>query len=337
MNKQQLIGSDKSDHTMPEASNNLSINVGLSACLAGHNVRYNGGHTQSKLCLGVLSQHVNFKTFCPEVAAGFGTPRPTMRLIGDPKEPRLVFSDRDDVDLSAQLKAGFEPQLAAMNDLDGYILMKNSPSCGLERIKVYQPNGHPHTLRTAGLFADALQKTYPLMPIEEEGRLHDSRLFENFIIRVYAHNHYRKEVIEQPSIHNLTQFHSSYKFLLMAHDQKKKRDLGQLLAHHSQFDLDQLIQDYFSLFMETLKKPASKKNHANTLLHLLGYIKHATPSAARQHIVSVIKKYKEGLTPLSTPLTLITHYLSQHGSDYINTQRYLNPYPENMNPIRNYC
>lgn len=333
MGKQIMIANQETTDT----SNQPSIQVGLSACLAGQEVRYNGGHTQSRLCLDVLGKHFAFKSFCPEVAAGFGTPRPTMRLIGNPESPNLVFSDGDTSDLTEQLTNGFTHKLPELGDLDGYILMKNSPSCGLERVKVYQPNGHAHQTRTAGIFAQALKEKYPLMPIEEEGRLHDDKLFDNFVLRVYAHNNFRREVLNEPSVHSLIEFHSSYKYLLMTHDQKSYKSLGQLLGSHKKAPLDELIDTYFNTFMEALAKPANRKNHTNTLLHILGYLKTSVPSMARQNIVDVIFKYKEGITPLATPLSLLTHYLKQYGSRYINAQRYLNPYPETIHPIRKYC
>jgi len=330
MDKKHIIATDS---TVADAESR-SIQVGLSACLAGHEVRYNGGHTLSRLCNNVLSDHFTFKTFCPEVAAGFGTPRPTMRLIGDPESPQLVFSTGDTSDLTGQLVNGFESKLPELGNLDGYILMKNSPSCGLERVKVYQPNGHPHQIKSSGLFAKALKERFPKMPIEEEGRLHDDKLFDNFILRVYAYSHFRREVLNQPDLHKLMSFHSKYKYMLMAHNQEKHQYLGRLLGSHDKAPIDELVETYFSTFMQALSKPANKNNHTNTLLHILGYLKKTVPSSARQNIVDVIYKYREGLVPLTTPLTLLTHYLTQHGSNYINKQRYLAPYPESIHPLR---
>jgi uncharacterized protein YbgA (DUF1722 family)/uncharacterized protein YbbK (DUF523 family) len=329
MNNPNTIASDKPDNSLSQHT----INVGISACLTGNEVRYNGGHTQSRLCLDLLSQCFTFTNFCPEVAAGFGIPRPTMRLTGDPDSPRLVFSNDDSNDLTGQLVKGFEKELPKMSHLDGYILMKNSPSCGLERIKVYQANGHPHQKRTAGVFAKALKKQYPLMPIEEEGRLHDSNLFDNFLLRVYAYSNFRKDVLEQPSLHHLMLFHSSYKYLLMAHNQDKCRALGRLLGSHKNDALEALIHSYFSGFIEALSKPASRKNHTNALFHILGYLKDKLPPMATEHIVTVIHNYNNGLTPLTTPLTLLKHHLMQHGCDYIKEQRYLEPYPEKISPM----
>ncbi len=329
------LANDIAVTNLPEATSKAAINVGLSACLAGHEVRYNGGHTQSKLCLNHLSKHFSFKTFCPEVSAGFSTPRPAMRLIGDPDNPTLTYSNDDNSDLTAQLIAGFEDKLAGFSDFDGYILMRNSPSCGLERIKVYQDSGYPHDQRTSGLFAKALKERYPFMPIEEEGRLHDARLYENFVLRVYAYHNFRNEVLTEPSAHKLIQFHSSYKYLLMAHHQASYKSLGKMLAQTKNVPLDSLLSDYFNQFIAALSKPATKKNHTNTLMHISGYLKESVPSQARQDIAEVIKKYNEGIVPLITPLTLLKHYLQQYGSDYIRAQRYLEPYPESLGLANN--
>ena len=333
MNKLNIIASDKT------LANNdqTSIQIGISACLAGDSVRYNGGHTQSRLCLDVLSEHFNFKTFCPEVAAGFGIPRPTMRLIGNPDAPQLVFSNDESADLTEQQVDGYAKELPKLGGLDGYILMKNSPSCGLERVKVYQPNGHPHEIRTAGLFAQALKDRYPLMPIEEEGRLHDPKLFDNFVVRVYAYHDFRETVLSAPSVRKLIEFHSRYKYLLMAHNQTQYRKLGQLLGAQKKPALNELLDLYFTDFMFALSKPASKENHTNTLLHILGYLRESVSGPARQSITDTIHKYRQGILPLTTPLTLLKHYLDIYGSSYIKSQRYLDPYPESISPIRKYC
>jgi uncharacterized protein YbgA (DUF1722 family)/uncharacterized protein YbbK (DUF523 family) len=307
-----------------------AIKVGLSVCLAGHEVRYNGGHKQSRLCLDTLSQHFEFETFCPEAAAGFGTPRPSMRLVGNPEKPRLTYTKDNDTqpDLTQQLTAGFADRVNDSTHLDGYIFIKNSPSCGLERVKVYQESGHPHRIPGRGLFAEAMKQQYGLLPMEEEGRLHDAYLRENFILRVYAHYYFRHEVLAAPTAHSLLQFHSRYKYVLMAHSQTAYKSLGRLLANAGEQLIDSLLQQYFEQFMTALAKPATRKNHTNTMLHILGYLKRDVASEARQSIVETIEQYRNGIVPLVTPLTLLSHYIDQTGSDYIRAQRYLKPYPE---------
>ncbi len=306
--------------------------IGISACLAGQTVRYNGGHSQSRLCLNQLSRVFTFETFCPEVAAGFGTPRPTMRLAGQPDNPRLIFSDGDpgQPDLAAQLRSGFDAKLDAFAHLDGYILMKNSPSCGLERVKVYQDNGYPHEAKGMGIFAKALQQRYPLMPLEEEGRLHDAHLRENFILRVYTHHRFHRDVLDQLKYSNLLAFHSRYKYLLMAHSQTVYRQLGQLLASAHDDPLEETAHYYFEKLMQALSRPAGRSGNTNALLHLLGYLKKSVNSEARQDLAHTIHRYRCGEIPLVTPVTMLNHYINQVGSHYVKQQIYWQPYPDQL-------
>lgn len=306
-----------------------TINVGISACLLGHSVRYNGGHTGSKLCLNTLSQHFQYRSFCPEVAAGFGVPRPTLRLMGEVADPRLVFSGDPSKEVTPQLNQAIAAVLGSLVDLDGYILMKNSPSCGLERIKVYQESGYPHVKRTQGVFTRALQQRYPSLPIEEEGRLNDLQLRENFVLRVFAHHHFRRQVDGQLSLGALMNFHRDYKYVLLAHNQTQYRALGKLLAETTRHtDITQVRDLYHCRFMAAISTPASRKNHSNVLLHILGYLKRSVDSAARRDIILVIDRYRRGEINLATPMALIDHYVQRFGSDYIREQRYLQPYPQ---------
>ncbi len=306
------------------------IPVGISACLMGMPVRYNGGHSRSKRCMQQLSEFLRFLPFCPEVAAGFGAPRPSLRLVGNPGAPQLQWSRGGDKDLSSRLRSGFQQQLVEAADLDGYILMKNSPSCGLERIKVYQANGHPHPQRSMGLFARDLRAAYPLLPLEEEGRLNDAHLLENFVLRVYAHHNFRREVLENPGYYPLLCFHRSYKYLLMAHSYPAYRKLGRMLAESRSRALPALIAAYGECFFAALSRPARPAGHANVLLHLLGYLKKNVVGSLRRHIVQVIDEYRLGRLPLITPITLLKHHFELCGDDYIRTQRYLLPYPETL-------
>ncbi|MDH5434614.1 MAG: DUF523 and DUF1722 domain-containing protein [Gammaproteobacteria bacterium] len=317
-----------------ESMNNVEkIKIGLSACLAGKNVRYNGGHTQSALCLKVLAPYFEYLTFCPEAEAGFGIPRPAMRLSGDPDNPSLTLSSGESDDMKAQLMSGISANLNRFDDIDGYILMKNSPSCGLERIKVYQANGHPHEKKVSGLFTQSIKQQYPLLPLEEDGRLHDPKLRENFILRVYTHFQFRKQIVHAPTLNKLFQFHSQYKYILMAHNQDLVREMGRMLADGNKNQISQLTQSYFEQLMSCLKKPASHKNQTNALLHLLGYLKKEIPAASRQHIAEVIHQYRNGLVPLVAPMTLLKHYAQQSENEYFKFQQYWQPYPEDLKLI----
>lgn len=306
------------------------IPVGISACVMGEEVRYNGGHSQSRLCRNQLAEYFRFQPFCPEVAAGFGIPRPTMRLIGDPQQPTLTFSKGEHEDLSQQLLDAIAPMVERCAGLDGFILKKDSPSCGMERVKVYQASGYPHEQRGAGLFARAIMQHFPNLPLEEDGRLNDPRLRENFIMRVFAHHHFRTEVLEHPSYHNLLQFHSSYKYLLMAHSQVAYKELGRLLSAGHDQPLQPLLDQYLSRFMEAINKPASRGAHCNVMQHMMGYLKRTVEASIRQDILRVFEQYRLGEVNLATPMTLLSHYLNQKGSEYIRAQRYLEPYPAHL-------
>lgn len=314
----------------PVTESQHPIKVGISACLIGHKVRYNAGHTQSQLCSKKLERHFDFVPFCPEVAAGFSTPRPTMRLTGEPDNPQLSFTNDPNSNLTQQLVDGFTPHLDKFEELDGYILMKNSPSCGMERIKVHKIRENPTWEMGKGIFAAALQEKYPLLPVEEEGRLHDPHLRENFITRVYAFHYFKKNVMAQPSRHNLMQFHSKYKFTLLAHNQKIYRQLGPMLAKSHKAPIKEVIDQYLKLFMQALSKPATRNNNTNALMHILGYVKTDADPAAKKHIIGIIHDYKAGMLPLITPLTLIRHYVNQFGNNYVKAQSYLEPYPDNL-------
>lgn len=310
--------------------NQPNIPVGISACLMGDEVRFNGGHCHSALCTQRFSSIFSYQKFCPELAAGLNVPRPVLRLIGSPSDPSLVFTDQQDQVMTEQLKQASSAWLDQCVKWDGYILMKNSPSCGMERVKIYAEDGRTLPEKGRGVFTAELMKRYPLLPVEEEGRLNDPKLRENFILRVFAHHYFRHEVLAHPSPHTLLQFHSRYKYITLAHNQEGYRRLGKMLANAGKEDIHALAHRYFHDFMHILAKPASRKNHANTLLHLLGYLKRDVSGEARQDLANIIEEYRKGTVNLATPLTMIRHYLNQFGSDYIRSQRYLEPYPSEL-------
>lgn len=303
------------------------IKVGVSSCLLGREVRYNGGHTQSKLCLNTLSRYFEFNEFCPEVSSGFSIPRPTMRLTGDPSKPYLSYSDNHNIDLSEQLIATSRAAMPKMSELCGYILMKNSPSCGLERIKVYQNNGHPHKIKRNGLFTEQLMAHYPNMPVEEEGRLHDKHLYENFVLRVFCYHEWRASVLQDLSVSKMMSFHSKHKLVLQAHSPLQAKNLGRMLATASVSSMKEVAENYEKCFMEALSRPANKSGHCNVMMRILGFLKKTIDQKNRSDILDVIKSYRQGEVPLVAPLTLLKHYIPRCGGPYINTQNYFDPYP----------
>ncbi|MCV6626352.1 MAG: DUF523 and DUF1722 domain-containing protein, partial [Cellvibrionaceae bacterium] len=311
---------------------------GISACLLGDEVRYNAGHKRSGLCLDKLGPLLSYQKFCPEMAAGFGTPRPTLRLYGDVDSPQLVYNPGQNKNLdfnhdhAQQLRQGFEPLVGATAALDGYVLMSNSPSCGMERVKVYHraASGFEGWHMGRGLFAAALMKAQPLLPVEEEGRLNDPQLIDSFVSRVFAHWDFRQRVLGKGSFTELLNFHSRYKYLLMAHSVPAYQEAGRLLATRCKEDFERQCQDYFTVLMAGLKQVATRKSHSNALLHVLGYLRDQLPGPARQDLADHIHRYRRGEIFLATPMALLKHYLQQYGSDYICQQVYLEPYPDSL-------
>ncbi|MFP8965341.1 YbgA family protein [Pokkaliibacter sp. CJK22405] len=306
------------------------ILLGISSCLLGEEVRFNGGHKQSRYCLDVLSKYMEFQPFCPEVAIGLGIPREPIRLIGDPQAPRAVGTNNAEMDVTEAL-AEYAHKVADQIDgkVSGYLLMKNSPSCGMHRVKVYQKNGHPHIDPGRGVFAQVLSERLPLLPIEEEARLNDAVLRDNFITRVYTYYHWHQLLKEGLTPQGLIEFHARHKYLVMAHSQKHYKQLGQLLSNLSE-DLEAHASAYFKGLIETLATPASRGNHTNVLMHLLGYLKDTTPSTVRQDILTRIEQYQQGELPLVVPITLLKHHVDPEAHPYLANQVYLQPHPEKL-------
>lgn len=308
--------------------------LAISACLLGAEVRYNGGHKESRLCSRTLTEYFAFVPLCPEVAIGLGTPREPIRLVGDPAAPRAVGTLQRERDHSEPLAAYGAQMAEALDDICGYIFMQQSPSCGLERVKVYQDNGRPSEAKGRGIYAEAFCARRPDLPVEEDGRLNDPILRENFITRVYAYAQWQQLLRDGLTRKTLLDFHSRYKYLLMATNPLQYKALGRLLGNLHQHDLQQLAPRYFSELMSALKKCATRRTHSNTLQHLSGYFKQVLSSADRQEMQQLIGQYRNGVVPLVVPLTLLKHHLRRHPDDYLALQVYLQPHPENLS-LRN--
>jgi len=305
--------------------------IAISACLTGHNVRYNGGHKNSDLCREQLEAHFEWQTVCPEVAIGLSVPRDPIRLIGDPDNPSVVGTRNPDEDFTAPLRRYGEQMAGELTDICGYIFMQKSPSCGLERVKVYQANGYPAPKGGTGAYAAAFCARRPDLPVEEEGRLHDPVLRENFISRVYAYADWQHLRAQGLSRGALVQFHSRYKYLLMANNPKAYRELGRLLGTMRREDDPQVLgQAYFSQLMQALRRPASRGTHCNVLQHLSGYFKDALTQQDKAELQHIIGQYQQGEVPLVVPLTLLKHYLRKHPDPYLEQQAYLHPHPDSL-------
>lgn len=322
------------DLTTDKTTGALQIPVGISACLLGQEVRFNGGHKRSRYCLEVLQECFRYESFCPEMAIGLGVPRQPIRLVGDDTQPQALGTDDPELNVTDALLDSGRDFAASHEHLCGYILTKGSPSCGMERVKVYHPNGNPNG-SGVGLFTRALMEAMPWLPVEEEARLNDPVLRENFILRVFALHYWKKAVEPEPSFHKIQQFHTRYKYTLMAHSYPGYQALGRLLSDATAMPLEQLMPEYLNQLMGYLKERAGRKSHTNTLLHIFGYLKKSIDSDCKQELVDTIEQYRRGEVHLVVPLTLLKHYLKRHGSAYINEQAYLDPYPHELG-LRNY-
>ncbi|MBK5010637.1 DUF1722 domain-containing protein [Pseudomonas sp. S60] len=305
--------------------------IAISACLTGHSVRYNGGHKASDLCRAQLEEHFEWTPVCPEVAIGLGVPRDPIRLVGNPDHPEVVGTRNPGMDLTGPLRTYGEQMANELDDICGYIFMQKSPSCGLERVKVYQDNGHPAFHSGRGAYAQAFCERRPDLPVEEEGRLHDPVLRENFISRVYAYADWQRVLAEGLNRGALVNFHSRYKYLLMANNPQAYRTLGRMLGTLSKDD-DPLVvgPQYFSELMQALRRCASRGTHSNVLQHLSGYFKDALTPSDKSELQELIGQYQQGVVPLVVPLTLLKHHLRNHPDPYLQQQAYLQPHPESL-------
>lgn len=308
--------------------------IGISACLLGAEVRFNGGHKESRLCTHSLAEHFEFVPVCPEVAIGMGIPRQPIRLVGDASQPQALGTVDPALNVTAPLAAYGQQMADELQDLSGYIFMHKSPSCGLERVKVYRDNGAPQHEGGRGIYAQAFCAAHPDLPVEEDGRLCDAVLRENFMVRVYAYADWQALLAEGLSRGGLMRFHSRYKYQLMANNPMQYKVIGHLLGTMGRGDASEIGPRYFSQLMAALKRCATRGTHSNVLQHLSGYLKQSLSSADKQEMQHLIEQYREGIVPLVVPLTLLKHHFRLHPDPYVSQQVYLQPHPENLS-LRN--
>jgi uncharacterized protein YbgA (DUF1722 family)/uncharacterized protein YbbK (DUF523 family) len=319
---------------LPALPEGLRPKLAISACLLGQEVRYNGGHKASTFCKRVLGEHVEFAPVCPEMAIGLGVPREPIRLVGEPGQPRAVGSVTSSLDVTDPLIDYGREMAASLTDISGYIFMQKSPSCGLERVKVYQANGVPHIDGGRGLYAQAFCAAHPDLPVEEDGRLCDPVLRENFLVRVYAYAQWQQLLASGLTAAKVHAYHARYKYQLMANHPQQYKELGRLLGTMSRQDVEQVGQQYFSMLMIALRRRATRGTHCNVLHHIAGYLRSSLDSAGRQEIQRLITQYHEGVVPLVVPITMLKHLFRLHPHPYITGQVYLQPHPEKLS-LRN--
>ncbi len=312
------------------------LSLGISSCLLGHKVRYDGGHKYDNWLVETLGNYVDYVPICPEVGCGLPIPREALRLVGDAENPRLL-TQKTGLDHTQRMRDFCTiaiPELAA-KQLCGFVFKSKSPSSGMERVKVYPAAGGVASKTGVGIFAKAFMEAFPLLPVEEEGRLHDPGLRENFIERIFVMQRWHELLASQPGIGDLVEFHARHKLLLMAHSPAHYRSLGVLVAKSRELVFPDVLSEYLFQLMAATKKPATPARHQNVLLHILGYFKQDLSADEKAELVELIDQYKAGLVPLIVPVTLLNHYVRKYAKEYLAGQYYLNPHPKELK-LRNH-
>jgi uncharacterized protein YbgA (DUF1722 family)/uncharacterized protein YbbK (DUF523 family) len=306
------------------------IRIGISSCLLGEQVRYDGGHKRDAYLVDTLGPYVEWAPVCPEVEMGLGTPRDTLRLVRVGRETRMVMP-KIGADHTQGMRSFSRRRVRELADqgLCGYILKKGSPSCGMERVRVFNAKGVP-TKSGRGLFAEALLERFPNLPVEEEDRLADPRLRENFVERVFAYHRLRSRFAGKWKRGDLVRFHTAHKLLLMAHSPKVYENLGRLVAGAKAVPRSTFSAQYEAEFMGALRVIATPKRHANVLHHMAGYFRRPLDEDSRHELLSLIEDYRKGLVPLVVPLTLIRRYVRKFQIPYLQGQVYLEPHPKEL-------
>jgi len=313
------------------------IRLGISACLLGQEVRFDGGHRLDHFITATLGRFVEFVPVCPEVECGLGVPREAMRLVGDPAAPRLV-TVRTKIDHTARMVKWAEKRVRELEQdgLCGFIFKSKSPSSGMERVRVYNElaQGSPVT-KGVGVFARIFMEHFPLLPVEDEGRLHDPVLRENFIERLFVFRRWRELLAAASGRGGLVVFHTRHKLLILAHSPGHYRELGKLVARAKELPVPELYARYQSRLLEALRLKATPKKNTNVLHHLMGYFKKVLVAVEKQELLEIIDNYYLGHVPLVVPVTLINHYVRKYDQSYLKEQVYLHPHPVELH-LRNH-
>jgi uncharacterized protein YbgA (DUF1722 family)/uncharacterized protein YbbK (DUF523 family) len=314
------------------------IKVGISSCLLGEKVRYNGGHTLDHFLVDVFGKYVEYVPVCPEVEMGLPVPREALRLVKSAADeaPRLV-TQKTGIDYTGRMLnwAGIRLDQLEKEELCGYIFKSKSPSSGMERIKVYNEKGVAQR-SGVGIFARAFMDRFPLMPVEDEGRLHDIVLRENFIVRLFTYHRWRKLVRGSRTVGAVVDFHTRNKLLFMAHNPEITRKLGNFLAHAGEMPVEEFFVTYESMMMTCMNYKATVRKNTNVLHHMVGYFKKQLQAGEKQELLELIGDYRLGYYPLVVPLTLIKHYVRKYDQPYLKEQYYLNPHPVELK-LRNHA
>jgi uncharacterized protein YbgA (DUF1722 family)/uncharacterized protein YbbK (DUF523 family) len=303
------------------------IRLGVSSCLLGEQVRFDGGHKLDHFLVDTLGCYVDFVPVCPEVELGLSTPREALRLTGEEGAPRLVFS-RSGEDITERMQAWAKERVVALEpeNLCGFVFKSGSPSSGMERVKLYDHHGVPKKAGV-GLFARAFMEHFPLLPVEEDGRLNDPALRENFIEAIFTLRRWRQLVAGGLSIGSLIEFHSRHKLLLLAHSTEIYREMGKLVAGAKALPETELYDRYLQLLMRGLRLKVTVQKQVNVLQHIMGYFKQQLSADEKQELLELFELYRQKKLPLIVPVTMLNHFVRKYGQPYLAQQYYLNPHP----------
>jgi uncharacterized protein YbgA (DUF1722 family)/uncharacterized protein YbbK (DUF523 family) len=307
--------------------------VGVSSCLLGNNVRYDGGHKLDRFIRDRLGAFVRFVPVCPEVECGLTVPREAMRLVNTGDAIKLL-TQKTQADITPRMTEWADQKLTELIKLPlcGYIFKSKSPSSGMKGVKVYTEKGGV-TKTGVGIFAKAFMEAFPDLPVEDEGRLNDDGIRENFIERLFVMHRWQKMIHEGFTRGKLVEFHARHKLMLMAHSPTGQTELGRIVAST---ETPAPAGDYHKKLMQTLALKATVKKNTNVIQHIAGYFKKVLNPKEKAELVSVTEDYYNGLVPLIVPVTLLKHYVMLHGPAYLENQFYLNPHPMEL-MLRNHA
>ncbi len=307
------------------------LRIGISSCLLGQKVRYDGQHKRDDFLTNILGPFVEWVPVCPEVDVGMGVPRDSVRLVGLSENPRLV-SERSGNDWTERMQVYAAKRVRELSEMSlcGYILKKDSPSCGLDRVRVYPGPGKAPHRGGRGMFTRVLIERSAILPIEDEGRLNDAGIRENFIERIFAFQRLQSLLVDRPSIGRLVEFQARHKLVLTAHSDSHLRRLGRITAQAKGRSTTETLNEYAVLFMEALRVPVTRKKSTNVLQHAFGYFSDRLTPEERREMLGIIRDYHCNLVPLVVPITLLNHYVRKYNIAYLLDQHYLNPHPKEL-------
>jgi len=310
--------------------NQTLIKIGISSCLLGKRVRFDGGHKRDAYITDILGPYVKFVPVCPEIEVGMPVPREAVRLVGEAENPRMV-GNKTSEDWTERMNRYARQRVRRQNlaDLSGFIFKNRSPSCGMERVKLYVKPGTVEP-KGVGLFARAFMEHHPNLPVEDEGRLSDAGLRDNFVVRVFAYHRLKQLFQRRFNRGEMVKFHTAHKYLLLAHSPAHYQQLGRLVAAIKQTSPAEFRDRYLALFMEGLKFKATVKKNTNVLQHIAGFLRNHLGPEDRRDVLTAIEDYHRGLIPLIVPITLVAHFVRKYSVEYIRDQVYLNPHPKEL-------